>query len=315
MINCIWLLSSFFLTRTYRSFAAWPKIYLLSMDKERFLQFSDSAVGLNLLEQLFFWTWDFPGQTSSVSYLISLQQALGIVFFSLAVLLSFFLKGKRSLFAWSRELRFFSVTHLNNVLWQGISHRFTEQWKKLWVLKGWRLGAGKAGGNRQRVRGLRSISGQSRAFCCWELLLLPSSRSCGMSLPGMMLIGQAAWIGDAFTAIALSFVSRDIGEREVVSVIHKLQCGLLLLVELCGALGEYSKWAVCQGAGGMGKAQRTTVVPLGIQRFFFPLPCMTTILVLESMVPKIICTVYVSQVWIEDHAHCPSTSCWLRVQA
>lgn len=25
--------------------------------------------------------------------------------------------------------------------------------------------------------------------------------------------------------------------------------------------------------------------------------------------PKIICTVYVSQVWIEDHAHHPPTSC------
>lgn len=106
--------------------------------------------------------------------------------------------------------------------------------------EGWELG--RRVGTWQRVRGLRSVSGQSRAFCCWELLLLPSSRNCDTFLPGMMSIGQAAWICDAGTGVALSFVSRDFEEREVVSacqkVIHELQCDLTASVELCGASGE-----------------------------------------------------------------------------
>lgn len=44
-------------------------------------------------------------------------------------------------------------------------------------------------------------------------------------------------------------------------LIHELQRGLSLSVELCGALGEMggnSEWTVCQGADGLGKAQRTS---------------------------------------------------------
>lgn len=81
--------------------------------------------------------------------------------------------------------------------------------------EGWELG--RRVGTWQRVRGLCCILGQSRAFYCQGQLLLHSSRNCGISLPGMMLIGQAAWISDAGTGVALSFVSRDFGEREVVS--------------------------------------------------------------------------------------------------
>lgn len=67
---------------------------------------------------------------------------------------------------------------------------------------GWECGRGWGGG-------LRSAPSQSQAFCCPELLLLPSRRKCGISLPGMMLFG------DAGTGLALSFVSRGSGEREV----------------------------------------------------------------------------------------------------
>lgn len=81
--------------------------------------------------------------------------------------------------------------------------------------EGWELG--RRAGAWQRVKGLCSISGQSRAFCCWELLLLPSSKNYDVSLPGMMLISQAARTGDACTGTALSFVSRRLGEREVES--------------------------------------------------------------------------------------------------
>ena len=79
----------------------------------------------------------------------------------------------------------------------------------------WELG--RRVGTWQRVRGLRSVSGQSRAFCCQEWLLLPSSRNRGISQSGMTLISQAAWVSDTGTGVALSFVSRDFGEREVVS--------------------------------------------------------------------------------------------------
>lgn len=73
------------------------------------------------------------------------------------------------------------------------------------------MGAGKAGGSVAEGGGggLRSAPSQSQAFCCPGLLLLPSRRKCGISLPGMMLFG------DAGTGLALSFVSRGSGEREV----------------------------------------------------------------------------------------------------
>jgi len=109
--------------------------------------------------------------------------------------------------------------------------------------EGWELG--RRVGTWQRVRGLCSVLGQSRAFCCRELLLLPSSRNCGISQPGMMLISQATWIGDAGTGFALSFVSRVFGVRVVASacqkVIHKLQCGLFTVsaaLSCCGRDGE-----------------------------------------------------------------------------
>lgn len=74
--------------------------------------------------------------------------------------------------------------------------------------EGWELG--RRVGVWQRVGGgLRSAPSQSQAFCCPELLLLPSRRNCGISLPGMMLFS------DAGTGLALSFVSRGSGEREV----------------------------------------------------------------------------------------------------
>lgn len=71
--------------------------------------------------------------------------------------------------------------------------------------EGWELG------RQQRVRGLHSAPGQSEAFCCLEPFLLPSRRNCGISLPGMMSIGGAG------TGVALSFVSRDFGKKEVAS--------------------------------------------------------------------------------------------------
>lgn len=76
---------------------------------------------------------------------------------------------------------------------------------------------GRRVGAWQRVKGLCSISGQSRAFCSWELLLLPSSKNYDIFPPGMMLSSQASRTGDACTGIALSFVSRHSGEREVES--------------------------------------------------------------------------------------------------
>lgn len=128
--------------------------------------------------------------------------------------------------------------------------------------EGWELG--RRVGTWQRVRGLRSVSGQSRAFCCWELFLFPFSRNCGISPPGMMLIGQAARIGDTCTGIALSFVSRDFGEREVVSacqqVVHKLQCHRSCPVVPWERREGNSEQGVCQGPGGLGRVQRASAV-------------------------------------------------------
>lgn len=179
------------------------------MDTETFLHFSDSAVGLNLLEQLFFW----------------LQQALGIVccfvfFFSWLCYYPSSSWGKRrNLFAWSRELHFFFFkTPFEQCPLAGnfsSLHGRVEKLVGVERTEGWELG--RRVGAWQRVRGLCSVSGQSRAFCFWELLLLPPSKNYDVSLPGMMLISQASRTGDACTGIALSFVSRHLGEREMES--------------------------------------------------------------------------------------------------
>lgn len=173
MINCSWLLSSFFLTRTYRSFAAWPKVCLLSMDKERFLHFSDSAVGLNLLEQLFFWTWDFPGRTPIVSYLILLQQALGIVF----VLFCFFPghaiillpQGEKEIVCLEQGIAFLFNKPFEQCPLAGNFSSLCSRVEKLWVLKGLKVGIWEGG--REGCASFGDKAGHSAA------------RSCSCSLP------------------------------------------------------------------------------------------------------------------------------------
>lgn len=98
-----------------------------------------------------------------------------------------------------------------------------------------------------------------------------------------MSVSQTAWIGDACTGIALSFISRDFGEREVVSacqeVIHELQHSLS--VELCGALGEMGReqrtglfikelmvWERCRGPQ-LWLSVKNKPKQNRIQRFFF----------------------------------------------
>lgn len=86
------------------------------------------------------------------------------------------------------------------------------------------MGAGKAGG--------RVAEGEGGAFCsCTKPgILLPraaparSRRNCDIFLPGMMSFG------DAGTGLALSFVSRGSGEREVPELQR-----LPPSVRLCGA--------------------------------------------------------------------------------
>lgn len=102
-------------------------------------------------------------------------------------------------------------------------------------------------------------------------------------------------------------------------VIHDLQYGLSLLVELCGSLGdlgtEEQMGCLFQGADGLGKVQRASVVAFSekikqnLKGFSYHLLCMAAILIWKPW-PQ---SLSVKSV-IEDHAYHPSTTCWFRSQ-